>query len=115
MVDDQDGLTQTIARGFERIGEQLREREKEVTELSKNVIRIEGDLKSVNATLSRIDSELSRSENESLKLRVGGLETAQKEFKGKQDSNANWIRGLLVSVILLLLGFLWNLLRDRLK
>lgn len=113
MADDNE-LTGLLTRGFAGVNEQLRERDADVRKLSENLIRMEGDIKTVTTTLARVEGELSKSESVGVGIRLGNLETQMKEFKTKQDSNATWIRGLLVSVVLLLLGVLFNFLKASL-
>lgn len=116
MAEQSDNeLALLVTRGFAGMAEQLRARDDKVAKLAENIIRIEGDLKSVNSTLSRIDTELTKTEHESIKLRVSTLEKSMEQFEERQDSNANWIRGLLVSVLLLLLGVIFNFVMARLK
>jgi predicted nuclease with TOPRIM domain len=108
-------LADVITRGFERMGAQLREREKETIELSGNMIRMESKIEVMNATLTKVETEMAKAENIQIKLRVENLETANKEVKNKQSENARWMKGLIASVILLLVGFLLNFLRIGFK
>lgn len=54
-------------------------------------------------------------EMQKLQNRIENLESHAAEAKTKQAENAKWIKGLLASVIMLLLGFLLNFIRIGLR
>jgi hypothetical protein len=111
----EDDLINLVTRGFAGIHDQLRERDDKVARVAENMIRMEGEVKAMTATLNRLDGEMSKAESESLKVRMGAVEQAVKDIRAAQESSALWIRGLLVSVIFLLVGVLFNFLNARLK
>ena len=114
-MESTEQLLSTITRGFEGVNAQLKERDDRVARIQENMIRMEGDLKNINTTLSRLDGEISKSENESLKVKVAKLEESIKELKTAQESSSVWVRGLMISVIFLLLGVVFNFVMARVK
>lgn len=108
-----DDVISVITRGFAGMQEQFRERDKATAMLSEKMVGVEFKLDQLKEATAKIEADMSRAETERIKIRVENLETATKEFKTKQDSNAAWIRGLLVSVVLLLLGVIFNYVRTK--
>lgn len=108
-------LVKLVTQGLAGINEQLRERETRVSGLSDKIIGMEYRLDEYNRTLTRMGAEIASAETVKLQMRVGQLEAAAEESKRKQADNAKWIKGLLASVIMLLLGFIFNFIRISLK
>lgn len=108
--EDIKTLAEAVTRGFTRTHEQLREREDKVTALSEKMIGIEAELRQINKTLDKVESEMESSETIQLKMRVGTLEKTSEKIEAKAAENSRWIKGLIASVIVLLVAFLLNLL-----
>lgn len=113
--ETQEQLVGVITRGFASIQEQARERESRINQLSEKMIGVEFQLAQLNKTTTRIESEMSKSDTSQLAMRVTILEKANDAINSKANDNAKWIKGLIGSVILLLLGILFNTLRISLK
>lgn len=109
MPDELKDLVENITRGFAGLGVQIRERDDKVVSLSEKMVGVELKLDQLKETLT------NRNDTERLAGRVGALEESQKETRIKQGDNAKWIKALLASVILLLLGFLLNFIRIGIK
>lgn len=113
--ESQDQLVGVITRGFANVQEQARERENRIGQLSEKMIGVEFQLAQLNKVIGKIETDMSKSETVQLAMRVAALEEANKDTKAKASDNARWIKGLVASVILLLLGFLFNFLRLSLR
>ena len=114
-MEDKEQLILEVTRGFAGMREQLRERDERVTLLSEKMVGVELKIDQLKETLTKVEADMTKAETERIKIRVDNLEEANKEFKKKQDDNAKWIKGLVASVIILLLGFLLNFVRTGLK
>lgn len=114
-MENEKEIIDLVTRGFQGIEVQLKDRDTRVSILSDKMIGVEMKLDMLKETLIKVETEMSRSEHESIKIKVLNLETLLKEYKDKQDANALWLRGLMVSVILLLVGFLFNFLTIKLR
>jgi septal ring factor EnvC (AmiA/AmiB activator) len=114
-MSDETELVKLVTQGLAGIHEQLRERDTRVSALSDKIIGMEYRLDEYNRTLNRMGDEISKAETVKLQMRVGLLETAADESKKKQAENVKWIKGLIASVIMLLLGVLFNFIRIGLR
>jgi chromosome segregation ATPase len=114
-MDDDRNLISEVTRGFAGIREQIQARDDKVTSLSEKMIGVEYKIDQLKETLTKVESDMSKTENERIKMRVDALEEAHKESKIKQAENAKWIKGLVASVIMLLLGFIFNFIRIGIK
>lgn len=113
--ESQDQLVGVITRGFANVQEQAREREARIGQLSEKMIGVEFQLAQLNKTVGKIEADLGKSETVQLAMRVSTLEKAYEDTKAKANDNAKWIKGLIASVIVLLLGVLFNFIRIGLK
>lgn len=114
-MTDEQKLVELVTRGLAGIQEQLREREGRVTQLSEKMVGVEFQLGQLNKTLGKVESDISAAQISVINQRIHMLEETAKETKGKAAENAKWIKGLVASVIMLLLGFMFNFLRISLK
>lgn len=108
-------LISEITRGFAGLRDQIQARDERVSQLSDKMIGVEYKIDQLKETLTKVEADMSKAENERIKMRVDNLEEANRKFEVKQTENAKWIKGLLASVILLLLGFLLNFIRISVK
>lgn len=108
--DDQE-LVNLVTRGFDGLERGARERDSRVSVLSDKMIGVEFRLEQLTRTAEDIKEELRHAEIGNLTSRVHALEAAAVETKERQKENAKWIKGLVASVIMLLLGFLLNFIR----
>ena len=108
MSQDND-LTALVTRGFEGLDTQLRERDVKVAQLSEKVVVVELKIDQLKETLA------NKGETDKIASRVDQLEKAALKTEQKQAENAKWIKGLVGSVILLLLGFVFNFIRITVK
>lgn len=115
MPDSQDNIVAIVTRGFAGVNEQLRERDGKVSLLSEKMVGVELKIDQLKETLTKVEADMSKAETERIKIRVENLETANSELKAKQAENAKWIKGLVTSVIILLIGFLLNFIRIQFK
>jgi chromosome segregation ATPase len=113
--ESQEQLVGVITRGFANVQEQAREREGRISQLSEKMIGVEWQLAQLNKTVARIESEMSKSDTTQLGMRVAALEKANDAINAKASDNAKWIKGLIGSVVLMLLAILFNTLRIGLK
>lgn len=114
-MTDEQKLVELVTRGLAGIQEQLREREGRVSQLSEKMVGVEFQLGQLNKTLGKVESDISAAQISVINQRINMLEKAAEETKGKANENGKWIKGLVASVIMLLLGFLFNFLRISLK
>lgn len=114
MSEDNEIIT-LVTRGFAGVQTSLHERDGKVALLSEKMVGVELKIDQLKETLAKVEIDISKADNERLKLRVDNLEATNVEVKAKQVENAKWIKGLLASVILLLVGFLLNFIRIGLK
>lgn len=114
-MTDEQNLVSLVTRGLAGIQDQLRERDGRVSSLSEKIIGMEFQLNQACLTLTKMESEIAKAETVKLEMRVMQLEEANKDSRRKQDDNAKWIKGLVASVIMLLLGFLFNFVRLNLR
>jgi chromosome segregation ATPase len=114
-TEDERRLIAEITRGFESVRTQIHERDNRVAELSEKMVGVEFKLDQLKETLTKLEADISKAENERMKLRVDNLEKTSEKFEQKQIENAKWIKGLIASVILLLVGFLLNFIRIGLR
>jgi hypothetical protein len=115
VVEANQELVDTVTRGFSGLHEQLRDRDVKVSQLSDKMIGVEFKIDQLKETLIKVEADMSKAENVQLKLRVDMLEDANKEVKAKQAESGKYIKGLVGSVIVLLIGFLLNFIRIQLK
>lgn len=115
MDDEQTKMITEITRGFAGIREQIQERDARVSLLSDKMIGVEYKIDQLKETLGKVEADMSKAENERIKMRVDALEKCNEGFQKKQDDNAKWIKGLIASVVILLLGFLLNFIRIGIK
>lgn len=108
MPEDQD-IVRVVTRGFDSLNNQIRDRDDKVSSLSEKMAVVELKLDQLKDTLA------NKIETTTLANRVGQLEEANKELKAKQAENAKLIKGLIGSVLLLLLGIIANTIRIGLK
>jgi hypothetical protein len=114
MTDDQK-LTEIVTRGFTGMHEQLRERDGRVSALSEKIIGMEFQLNQACLTLNKMEGEIAKTETVKLEMRVAQLERADEQHRQKQLENAKYIKGLIASMIMLLLGFLFNFIRISMR
>lgn len=107
MPNEQD-LVELVTRGLSAVQERH-------GQMSERLIGVEFQLVQVNKTLQKVETDLSNAQTERLKLRVEALEKTAEEQRRRQDENVKWFKGLLASVILLLIGFLFNFVRLSLR
>lgn len=115
MGEDQDSVISVVTRGFAGVQEQLRERDAKVTLLSETMVGVVLKIDQLKETLTKVEADMSKAETERIKIRVENLETANTKLENKQIGNATWIKGLVTSVIILLIGFILNFIRIQLK
>lgn len=108
-------LIEQVTRGFAGLRDETRRRDETEAKLSERVGLIEYRLGEQHRILEVIQTDMAKAETVQIKMRVDALETSQKESKDKQKENARLIKGLIISVILLLLGVLFNFISIRLK
>jgi hypothetical protein len=114
-MTDEQNLVNLVSRGFSSMQEQLRERDGRVSALSEKIIGMEFQLNQACLTLAKMESEIAKTETVKLEMRVAQLETANQKHEDKQQENGKWIKGLVASVIMLLLGFVFNFVRLNLR
>jgi hypothetical protein len=114
-MTDEQKLVELVTRGLAGIQEQLREREGRVSQLSEKMVGVEFQLVQLNKTLGKLESDMATAQISVINQRIHMLEEAAKETKSKAIENGKWIKGLVASVIMLLLGFVFNFLRISLK
>ena len=108
-MSDEHELTSIVTRGFTGLHEQLRERDGKVASLSEKMVGVELKIDQLKDTLA------NKMETDRIAVRVDLLEKAATKAETKQGENVKWIKGLAASVILLLLGVLFNFLRIGFK
>lgn len=104
-----DELIDLVKRGFEGTATQLRERDTKVAQLSEKMAVVELKLDQLKETLA------NKIETDRITMRVELLEGAHIKTETKAADNSKWIKGLVASVIILLLGIIFNTIRIQLK
>lgn len=115
MAIEVDEITSIVTRGFAAVHEQLRERDGKVAQLSEKMVGVEFKIDQLKETLTKVEADMSKAETERIKMRVDLLEKSNEKSEKRQDENARRIKGLVVSVIVLLIGFVLNFIRIGLK
>ena len=95
--------------GFERLAGQIGARDEKVATLSEQMVEVRLKIDQLK------DSLTNKNETDRLGMRVDQLEKTNVKIETKQTENAKWIKGLIASVIILLIGFLLNFIRIGLK
>jgi hypothetical protein len=104
MAEDPD-IVRVVTRGFENLDKQIRDRDDKVSSLSEKMVGVELKLDQLKETLA------NKGETDKIGMRVSLLEDANKELKIKQSENAKWIKGLVGSVIIMILAIIFNAVR----
>jgi chromosome segregation ATPase len=113
--ESQEQLIGLVTRGLASIQDQLRERDGRYNTMSESMVGLKFQVESMSKTLTKLESDIVRNSTDRLTMRVESLEKFADSIHTKQGENAKWIKGLLASVIMLLLGFLFNFIRISLK
>ena len=111
MATEEKDVIAVITRGFASIQEQAKDRDAKVTSLSEKMIGVEFKIDQLNKTLTKVEMDLRESQIGRIEMRVDALESGAADHKAKASDNAKWIKGLAASVIVLLLGVLFNFIR----
>lgn len=104
MPDESQELVSLVTRGLANIQEKH-------AHLSESMVGFKFQLEQLNKTLARFEDDLAKAATERLTLRVEQLEEFKRESERKQDDNRKWFKGMLASIILLLIGFLFNFVK----
>jgi len=113
--ESQEQLIGLVTRGLASIQDQLRERDTRYNTMSESMIGLKFQVEVMSKTLSKLEGDIVKNSTDRLTMRVEALEKSDTEHRRKQDENVKWIKGLAASVIMLLLGVLFNFIRISLK
>lgn len=108
MAEDKD-VVAVVTLGFERLAGQISSRDEKVATLSEQMIEVRLKIDQLK------DSLTNKTETDRLGMRVEQLEKANIKVEQKATENARLIKGLIVSVFVLLIGFLLNFIRIGIK
>lgn len=108
MAEDKE-VVAVVTLGFERLAVQIGARDEKVATLSEQMIEVRLKLDQLK------DSLTNKNQTDRLEMRVDQLEKTNGKIELKQTDNAKWIKGLIASVIILLIGFLLNFIRIGIK
>lgn len=109
MVDENKDLVDQITRGFSAINDRISTRDNKVETLTENMIRMEGKLDLLKETLA------NKAETDKIANRVDQLEKTNEKLEKRQNENSNRLKGVFVSIALMLLLYLLNSLRIGFK
>src|ERR1043165_2984946 len=113
--ESQEQLIGLVTRGLASIQDQLRERDGRYNAMSESMIGLKFQVEQMSKTLTKLESDIVRNSTDRLTMRVETLEKFATDIHQKQVDNVKWFKGLLASVILLLLGVTFNFIRISLK
>lgn len=113
--ESQEQLVGLVTRGLASIQDQLRERDGRYNTMSESMIGLKFQVESMGKTLTKLEADIVKNSTDRLSMRVESLEKFTDEMHRKQADNIKWLKGLIASVIMLLLGFLFNFFRVTLK
>lgn len=115
MPDEPQELINLVTRGLGSIQDQLRERDSRYNTMSESMIGLKFQVEQMAKTLMKMEVDIVKNSTDRLTMRVESLEKFSDTLQQKQGENAKWLKGLVASVIMLLLGFLFNFVRISLK
>jgi chromosome segregation ATPase len=115
MPDESQDLVNLVTRGLASIQDQLRERDTRHSSMSDSIIGLKFQVESMSKTLTKLEADIVKNSTDRLTMRVESLEKFSDTMHQKQHENAKWLKGLIASVIMLLLGFVLNFIRISLK
>lgn len=113
--ESQEQLIGLVTRGLASIQDQLRERDTRYNTMSESMIGLKFQVESMVKTLAKLEGDIVKNSTDRLTMRVEALEKFAETIHEKQKENVKWFKGLLASVILLLLGVTFNFIRISLK
>lgn len=113
--DSQEQLVGLVTRGLASIQDQLRERDTRYNSMSESMVGLRFQVESLGKTLAKLEGDIVKNSTDRLTMRVEQLEKFADDIHKKQGENSKWFKGLLASVIMLLLGFLFNFVRINLR
>jgi hypothetical protein len=113
--ESQDQLAALVTRGLASIQDQLRERDTRYNSMSESMIGLKFQVESMAKSLAKMEADIVRNSTDRLTMRVEALEKFAGESDDKQKENVKWLKGLFASVLILLLGVLFNFIRINLK
>lgn len=115
MPDESQELVNLVTRGLAGIQDQLRERDTRYNVMSESMIGLKFQVEAMGKTLEKMEHDIVKNSTDRLTMRVETLEKFTDEMHRRQDENVKWLKGLVASVIVLLLGVLFNFVRFSLK
>lgn len=115
MPEESPELVSLITRGLASIQDQMRERDTRASVMSESMIGLKFQVESMSKTLAKLEADIIKNSTDRLSMRVDSLEKFTDALQQKQAENAKWVKGLVASVIMLLLGFLFNFVRLNLR
>lgn len=114
-MTEETELVKLVTRGLSSIQDQLRERDTRYNQMSESMIGLKFQVEQMSKTLAKLETDIVKNSTDRLTMRVEALEKSSDDTHRRQVENVKWIKGLVASVIMLLLGFLFNFLRISLK
>lgn len=115
MPDEPQELVALITRGLAGIQDQLRERDTRYSHMSESMIGLKFQVDQMSRTLAKLEGDIIKNSTDRLTMRVEQLEKITDEMHRRQSDNVKWLKGLAASVIILLLGVMFNFIRISLK
>lgn len=115
MPDESQELVNLVTRGLAGIQDQLRERDTRYNVMSESMIGLKFQVEAMGKTLEKMEHDIVKNSTDRLTMRVEALEKFTDEMHKRQADNVKWLKGLVASVIVLLLGVLFNFVRISLK
>lgn len=115
MPDESQELVNLVTRGLAGIQDQLRERDTRYNVMSESMIGLKFQVEAMGKTLEKMEHDIVKNSTDRLTMRVETLEKFTDEMHRRQGENVKWLKGLVASVIVLLLGVLFNFVRFSLK
>lgn len=115
MQDEIQELVNLVTRGLAAIQDQLRERDTRYNNMSESMVGLKFQVEQMGKTLEKMENDIVKNSTDRLTMRVEQLEKFTDEMHKRQGENVKWLKGLVASVIMLLLGFLLNFVRISLK
>jgi hypothetical protein len=113
--ESQEQLVGLVTRGLASIQDHLRERDTRYNAMSESMIGLKFQVEQMGKTLDKMEGDIVKNSTDRLTMRVETLEKFSETIHQKQAENMKWFKGLLASVIMLLLGVLFNFIRINFK
>ena len=114
-MTDEQNLVTLVTRGLASIQDQLRERDTRYNAMSESMIGLRFQVEAMGKTLEKMQSDIVKNSTDRLTMRVEHLEEFKKDSERDREDHRKWLKGIVASIVLLVIGFLFNFVRINLR